>query len=126
VLTYPVLKLFSIDKTGDGENSAGTGDFHLNINNNLIQIESNNVSRFYISGTTNTEIINFWSGDSRIEASNLIAQNVSVFHRSSNDMVVHPIQSITGKMVSTGNVILKNNPPIVDVLQLYQGHLIYN
>ena len=74
----------------------------------------------------NTEIINFWSGDSRIEASNLIAQNVSVFHRSSNDMVVHPIQSITGKMVSTGNVILKNNPPIVDVLQLYQGHLIYN
>jgi len=126
VLTYPVLKLFSIDKTGDGENSAGTGDFHLNINNNLIQIESNNVSRFYISGTTNTEIINFWSGDSRIEASNLIAQNVSVFHRSSNDMVVHPIQSITGKMVSTGNVILKNNPPIVDVQQLYQGHLIYN
>jgi hypothetical protein len=31
-----------------------------------------------------------------------------------------------GKMVSTGNIILKNNPPIVDVQQLYQGHVIYN
>jgi hypothetical protein len=126
VLTFPVLKLFSIDKIGDGENSAGTGDFHFIVNNDIMQIESNNVSRFYISGTTNTEIINFWAGDSRIDASNLIAQNISVFHRASNDMIVRPIQSITGKMVSTGNIILKNNPPIVDVQQLYQGHVIYN
>jgi len=29
-------------------------------------------------------------------------------------------------MVSTGDIILKNNPPIVDVQQLYQGHVIYN
>ncbi|WP_396147709.1 head GIN domain-containing protein [Flavobacterium sp.] len=126
VLTFPVLKLFSIDKIGDGENSAGTGDFHFIVNNDIMQIESNNVSRFYISGTTNTEIINFWAGDSRIDASNLTAQNISVFHRASNDMIVRPIQSITGKMVSTGNIILKNNPPIVDVQQLYQGHVIYN
>ena len=91
-----------------------------------MQIESNNVSRFYISGTTNTEIINLWAGDSRVDASNLTAQNISVFHRASNDIIVRPIQSITGKMVSTGNIILKNNPPIVDVQQLYQGHVIYN
>ena len=126
VLTFPVLKLFSIDKIGDGENSAGTGDFHFIVNNDIMQIESNNVSRFYISGTTNTEIINLWAGDSRVDASNLTAQNISVFHRASNDIIVRPIQSITGKMVSTGNIILKNNPPIVDVQQLYQGHVIYN
>jgi hypothetical protein len=126
ILTFPVLKLYSIDKNGDGENSAGTGDFYFNINNNLLQIESNNVSRFFISGTTNSEIINFWAGDSRIDSSNLTAQNISVFHRGSNDMIVKPIQSITGKMFSTGNIILKNNPTIVDVQQLYQGHVIYN
>ncbi|MEO0037228.1 MAG: hypothetical protein RIQ59_439 [Bacteroidota bacterium] len=126
ILTFPVLKLYSIDKNGDGENSAGTGDFYFNINNNLLQIESNNVSRFFISGTTNSEIINFWAGDSRIDSTNLTAQNISVFHRGSNDMIVKPIQSITGKMFSTGNIILKNNPPIVDVQQLYQGHVIYN
>lgn len=126
LLTYPTLKVFSLDKNADGEDSAGTGDFYFNINNNLLQIESNNVSRFFISGNTNTEIINFWAGDSRIDSSNLTAQNISVFHRGSNDMIVKPIQSITGKMFSTGNIILKNNPSIVDVQQLYQGHLIYN
>ena len=41
-------------------------------------------------------------------------------------MIVRPTESITGKMVSTGNVILKNNPPIVDVQQLYHGRVIYN
>jgi len=126
LLTFPTLKVYSIDKNGDGESSAGTGDFYFTINNNLMQIESNNVSNFFISGSTNTEIINFWAGDSRIDSSNLTAQNISVFHRGSNDMIVKPIQSISGKMFSTGNIILKNNPPIVDVQQLYQGHIIYN
>ena len=126
LLTFPTLKVYSIDKNGDGESSAGTGDFYFTINNNLMQIESNNVSNFFISGFTNTEIINFWAGDSRIDSSNLTAQNISVFHRGSNDMFVKPIQSISGKMFSTGNIILKNNPPIVDVQQLYQGHIIYN
>ncbi|MFM7019095.1 head GIN domain-containing protein [Flavobacterium sp.] len=126
LLTFPTLKVYSIDKNGDGESSAGTGDFYFTINNNLMQIESNNVSNFFISGSTNTEIINFWAGDSRIDSSNLTAQNISVFHRGSNDMFVKPIQSITGKMFSTGNIILKNNPPIVEVQQLYQGHIIYN
>jgi len=41
-------------------------------------------------------------------------------------MIVKPIQSIVGKMVSTGDIILKNNPPIVDVEELYQGQVIYN
>ena len=41
-------------------------------------------------------------------------------------MIVHPVQSISGKMVSTGNIILKNNPPIVEVQQLYHGKVIYN
>jgi hypothetical protein len=126
LLTFPTLKVYSIDKNGDGESSAGTGDFYFTISNNLMQIESNNVSNFFISGSTNTEIINFWAGDSRIDSSNLTAQNISVFHRGSNDMIVKPIQSISGKMFSTGNIILKNNPPIVEVQQLYQGHIIYN
>ena len=70
--------------------------------------------------------MNYYAGDGRIDASNLIAQTIKVYHRGSNDMIVNPVQSITGKMVSTGNIILKNNPPIVDVQQLYQGHIIYN
>lgn len=125
-LTYPVLRLFSLDKDGDGLEGAGTGDFFINVNNSQLVIQTNNVSRFYISGTTTQGLFEFYAGDSRIEAQDLTIQNLEVFHRGSNDMIVKPIQSITGKMVSTGNIILKNNPPLLDVQQLYQGQVIYN
>ena len=126
VLTLPIIKIYALDKNGDGEEAAGTGDFYLAINNNQLVIENNNVSRYFISGTTNSALFNFWAGDGRIDATDLTIQNINVYHRGSNDMIVRPIQSITGKMVSTGDVILKNNPPIVDVQQLYQGQVIYN
>lgn len=126
VLTFPIIKIYALDKNGDGEDASGTGDFYLAINNNQLVIENNNVSRYFISGTTNSALFNFWAGDGRIDATDLTIQNINVYHRGSNDMIVRPIQSITGKMVSTGDVILKNNPPIVDVQQLYQGHVIYN
>jgi hypothetical protein len=126
VLTFPIIKIYALDKNGDGEEAAGTGDFYLAINNNQLVIENNNVSRYFISGTTNSALFNFWAGDGRIDATDLTIQKINVYHRGSNDMIVRPIQSITGKMVSTGDVILKNNPPIVDVQQLYQGQVIYN
>ena len=126
ILTFPILKIYALDKNGDGEDAAGTGDFYLALNNSQLVIENNNVSRYFISGTTNSAIFNFWAGDGRIDASNLTIQTLNVYHRGSNDMIVRPIQSISGKMVSTGDIILKNNPPIVDVQQLYQGHVVYN
>ena len=126
VLTFPTLRIFALDKDADGEEGAGTGDFYIAVNNNQLVIENNNVSRYFISGTTNEANFNLYAGDGRIDASNLTAQTIKVYHRGSNDMLVRPIQSITGKMVSTGDIILKNNPPIVDVQQLYQGHVIYN
>ena len=125
VLTFPDLYFLSLDKDADGESGAGTGDFHLTVDNNSLNIGNNNVSRFYLSGQTNTANFNFYFGDGRIEAENLVAQHVIVFHRGSNDMTVKPIQSITGTMNSTGNIILKNVPPVVNVAELYQGNVIY-
>ena len=98
----------------------------MNVNNSQLVIENNNVSRYYISGNTDEALLNFYAGDGRIEAPNLIAQSIKVYDRGSNDMIVRPIQSITGTMVSTGNIILMDYPPIVDVQQLYIGHIIYN
>jgi hypothetical protein len=126
VLTFSSLHLYALDANGDGENAAGTGDFYLKINNNKLIIEDNTVSRFFISGSTSNAQFDFWAGDGRIEAGDLAAQTIDIYHRGSNDMIVKPIQNIRGKMVSTGNIILRNNPPIVDVLQLYIGHIIYN
>jgi hypothetical protein len=121
VLTYPILRLIAIDLA----EGAGTNDFHIQVDNYQTVIENNNVSRYYISGQTDEVLLNFYDGHGRFEGENLIAKRIKVFHRGSNDMVVHPIDSIYGKMVSTGNIILKNVPPIVDVEALYQGHVVY-
>ncbi len=126
VLTYPNLKIIAIDKNGDGNTGAGTGDFHMEIDNNSFEIQINTMSRHYISGKTNEFQIGIYNGDGRVEAPNLTAKNIGIYHRGSNDMIVFPTESINGKMVSTGNVILKNSPPIVNVEQLYQGVLIIN
>ena len=135
VLTYPTLRLFAFDSDGDGREGAGTGDFFITLNNanpdpdgahGQLVIQSNNVSRFFISGQTDDALIRFYAGDGRIEAPNFTVQTITVFHRGSNDMILKPMQSITGKMVSTGDIILKNHPPTVDVEQLYQGQIIYN
>jgi hypothetical protein len=125
VLTFPSLSVIAMDKDGDGEAGAGTGDFLLDINNNFLYIANNNVSRFYLTGQTNLASLNMYFGDGRIEAENFVAQNIEVYHRGSNDMIVKPIQGITGQMVSTGNIVLKNTPPIVQVQELYQGRVIY-
>jgi hypothetical protein len=126
VLTYPIIRLYSLDKDGDGQEGAGTGDFFLTINNTQLVLQNNNVSRYYISGQTNQAILNFYAGDGRIEAPNLIAQTINVYHRGSNDMIVFPVQSITGNLYSTGNLICKNHPinePQVNAY--YQGQLIF-
>ena len=121
VLDHSILRLISID-LGPG---AGTNDFHFQVSNSQTVVENNNVSRYYLSGQTDEILLNFYDGHGRFEGANLIAKNITVFHRGSNDMVVHPTESIKGKMVSTGDVVLKNVPPIVNVDELYQGSVIY-
>jgi hypothetical protein len=132
VLTFPYLSFVSMDKDGDGESGAGTGDFILNVNNDYLNIANNNVSRFYLSGQTNTANFNFYFGDGRIEAQNLIAQHMLIYHRGSNDMIVHPIQSLIGGelngggLFSTGNLISLTYPPIHEPLPVhYIGKVIY-
>lgn len=103
-----------------------SGEFHLEINCNSLFVEDNRASFYNISGNVTDLTVNFYNGDERFEGANLIAQNVHVFQRSSNDIIVNPQQIITGIIYSTGNVILKNNPPIVYVQVLYQGQLIFD
>ena len=126
VLTFPNLSVIAMDKDGDGESGAATGDFIFNVNNNSLYIANNNVSRFYLSGQTNTANFSFYFGDGRLEAQNLMVQNITVFHRGFNDMIVHPIENLSGDLYSTGNLIVKNYPTNPDTVVLhYQGRLIY-
>lgn len=122
VLNFPELKLIS---ENFNETDAFTiGDFRMTLNSTNLLVTSNNLSSFYISGAVETANIGFFSGIGRFEGRNLIAQKVKIYHRGSNDIIVNPIQELKGDLYGTGDLISVNIPPIVEVVQYYQGRLI--
>jgi len=123
VLTYPNLRLLSEDFNEATDFTVG--DFRLSINSESLDITSNNISSFYIDGEVDDLFVGFFSGSGRFEGENLIAQNVNVNHRGSNDMIVNPQASLTGILRGTGNIISVNVPPIVDVERIYTGQLFF-
>lgn len=124
VLNYPNLTLISEDFGAEGQYHT-VGDFILEVNCTELNVVTNNLSHMFLSGTVQDLTIGFYSGDSRFEGRDLIAQNVSIFHRSSNDMILNPQGSLKGEIRSTGHVILVHTPPIVEVESFYKGRLIF-
>ncbi|TBN02664.1 DUF2807 domain-containing protein [Hyunsoonleella flava] len=123
VLTYPTINILSEDF--NVPDTFTVGDFVLQIDSNSFSTVFNGLSIAYISGATNSLNVNLAGGDSRFEARDLVAQNVTIFQRSSNDIIVNPQQEIKGKIFSTGNVISVNTPATIDVEELYKGRLIF-
>lgn len=124
VLDYNGLVLISEDFNVPG--SFTVGDFRLDVNLITLRIVTNNISTFYITGQTENLNVGFFAGAGRFEGENLIAQNVNIFHRGSNDMIVNPQESLTGELRSTGDLISVNQPPVVTVEQFYTGRLIFD
>lgn len=122
VLHSPIVRLFSLGDDGD---EAGTGDFNIQVDNGQLVVESNTVSNYYIEGNCNQMLLNFYFGDGRFYGENLFAQSIIVYHRGSNDMFVYLIDLIEGTIFGTGNIVLKNVPPIVDVEEIFRGRVIY-
>ena len=123
ILNFPNMSLVSEDFNAPG--SFTVGDFRLQINSSSLNIVSNNISSFYISGQVDDLFIGFYSGAGRFQGEDLVAQNINVYHRGSNDMIVNPQISLTGELRGTGDLISLNNPPTVEVDQLYTGQLIF-
>ncbi|APY11466.1 hypothetical protein BWZ22_09485 [Seonamhaeicola sp. S2-3] len=123
VLTYPSLTILSEDY--GAPDTITNGEFNLNVNNNSLIIVFNNLSNCYVSGSTTNLNITFAASNSRFEGAHLLAENVTISHRSSNDMIVNPQQSIQGVIRSTGDVISKNQPPVIQVEELYTGRLLF-
>jgi len=122
VLTYPNIKLLSEDYTGEFHTD---GIFNLNIENSSLVIVLNNLASMKIEGSTNDLNIFYASGDARFEGRNFAVQNVTLFHRGSNDIIVNPQVSLTANLVSTGDVIVVNRPPILDIEAQYTGRVIF-
>lgn len=123
VLTYPNLTILSEDF--NVPDTFTSGNFKLQIDNNSLSVVFNNLSNGFISGQTNSLNITFAAGTSRFEGRDLVAQNIQLWNRSSNDMIVNPQQVIKGKIAGTGNVIAINKPPVVEVEEVYKGSLIF-
>ena len=124
ILNYDSLKLIS--QNYDYPESFPNGDFLLFIDTQNIQIVSNNISTYYISGSTENMSVSFPSGNGRFDGSLMIAKKVHIFHRGSNDIIVHPIELLSGELRGTGDLITVNEPISTDVQQYYTGQLISN
>jgi len=126
VLNYENLKLISEDFNVPDGFYHTDGDFNLQVNSETIVVITNELTNLFMSGTTENLNVRFFAGNGRFEGADLIAQNVQVYHRGSNDMIINPQQSLIGEIRNTGDVISVNQPPVVDVEQFYTGQLIFN
>jgi len=124
ILNYPELNLISED-FNDDEAITRDGLFRLSVNSTNLRATVNALSTMYIDGLTENLNVSFVAGDARFEARHLVAQNVKIFHRGTNDMVVNPQQKLTANLVSTGDVIVVNTPPELDVQEQYTGRVIF-
>ncbi|WP_299765093.1 head GIN domain-containing protein [uncultured Dokdonia sp.] len=123
-LEFPNVLLESVTTPGlDSPNK--TGDFFLDFQSERIVIVANGMSDFHISGTTEDLSINFSDEFPTLYGEDLIAQDVVVRHVGAAPMIVNPQASITGEIRATGDVIAKNEPPIVNVAELFTGRLLF-
>lgn len=107
------------------ESETTDGSFDLELNAQSVRIVVNGIAFFQLSGVTENLDITIAAGDSRIEAETLLAQNVTLDHRGSNDIRISPQLSLQGVIRGTGNVISFNRPDIVDVQEIYKGRLLF-
>jgi hypothetical protein len=102
-----------------------SGDFYLNIICDEFRVAANGQSVFYITGKAERATLSFADEMPRFEGKEFLINELTVFQRSANKMIVNPIQSIVGKIVATGDIISYNRPQLVDVKELFTGRLLF-
>lgn len=101
------------------------GDFRFDLVADRIHVSGDDFSNFFLTGSTGYLLAQFWAGDGRLEARELVADSIRIFHRGTNKMILNPQQSLKGEIRSTGDVISVNRPPVVEVQSFYTGKLIF-
>ena len=124
ILSYPSLTLLSEDLEEEDKYHKD-GDFRLQLDVDTLKITANGLSNFYLSGKANIADIELLEGDMYVDGRDLAIQNLYIFHRGTQKVIVDPIQSLRGKVLSTGDLISVNRPPVVAVEETYTGRLIF-
>lgn len=124
VLDFPRMVLLS-NTAGTGARGKKSGDFYLALNTANLTISANGVSVFYLTGyATNARLI-FSDEQPRLEGAGLLIDNANITQVSANKMIINPQLSLVGEIRGTGNVIAVNQPPIIQVQELFTGRLIF-
>lgn len=96
----------------------------IEMDNTQLQIISNDISTFTISGATIHLDAQFPASDSRLNAGNLTVERALLEHNGSNDMLVNPSHLLSGSLKSTGNIVYFGNPNEVNIDVSGRGSLI--
>lgn len=123
VLKYPNLVLLSENHTEKGGNTTGT--FHLELDSESVSVVGNNIASFFLKGKTKLLNIGFVAGLGRFEGADLLADDVIIFHRGANKVIVNPLQSIKGEIRATGDIVSVHKPLLVDVKSFFTGKLTF-
>ena len=124
-LVFPNLYLVSNTSINLDVILRKTGEFHLDLDTENLRIDANGKSVFYITGEAENMKLSFQNENPRFEGRDFVVQNIEVYHRAPNKMIVNPQQSLIGVITGTGDVIAVNRPPVVDVEERYTGRLIF-
>ncbi|MXN91778.1 DUF2807 domain-containing protein [Flavobacterium sp. Sd200] len=120
-----VLEFTSLSLMSGILSETASGTFELSVNCQNLTVQDNQFCYYVINGSTDNLTVNFYAGDARFEGSGLTVQKLQVFHRSTNDIIANVQQEVTGTLYSTGNLVLKNHPPVVAVNRIYTGQVVY-
>lgn len=120
-LCYPELFLIS---SIPNQESAST-HFDLKINNQKLAVEDNQIAFFELKGTTDFFDIGFYGANSALDARNLIAKKINVYHRSNQNIHLYPKNNIQGTIASVGHIYLYHKPDTLNIDRLYTGEVFY-
>lgn len=124
-ILFKKLTLISEDRA-EADEFHVDGDFKFDeLDLQQLVISANGLSKFYLSGKSVSGNFGMYDSDVRIEAADLEIQNLYLFHRSTNKMIVKPSRLIQGIITGLGDVICLSNPPIVNVEERFTGKLIF-
>lgn len=123
-LSFPTLSLESRTTVGLPSTNK-SGDFILVLDCIDFFVSANGNSDFFISGNTQNANIVFSDEFPLFQGDQFLIQDLTFRHTGAAPMIVNPQNSITGEIRATGDVISHNEPPIIDVQELFTGKLIF-
>ncbi|MBA5792252.1 DUF2807 domain-containing protein [Flavobacterium sp. xlx-214] len=120
-LRYPSLYLL----TSVPNESGASTHFNLKLNSQKITVEDNQVGYFELKGKVNELDVKLYGGNGTVDAKQLRAKYVNIYHRSNQNIHLFPINKLEGIIASVGNVYLYNKPDTVSIERLYTGNVFY-